>query len=82
MMATTVSTEGCLFMREYKQILITDFKGDFPATIIVKSHKTGREIECIVDRVAAIDNKFWGGNLIEYLPIETVSGFDKLVLTH
>lgn len=80
-MSNKISTQGSLFMREYNQFIVTGFTGDFPPVITLHLHEIGKDVDCVVDWKGAASGR-WQGALVEYVPVEPITGFDKLVLTH
>ncbi len=49
------------------KVLSVAYQGQFPDTIMIISHNTGRVVTFTVDGEAAIRNEGWDGEMMEYV---------------
>jgi hypothetical protein len=52
----------------------------FPDTIDIRSHHTGRVVRFVKDTEAAIRNEFWDGEACQYKPLEPIPNVKSLMV--
>jgi len=70
------------FRKASKVLVMSGFEASFPAQIDVESSASGRIVRFVVDQEAAMDNEFWDGEEMHYVPSEALPNVKHLVLSH
>ncbi|HET8685883.1 MAG TPA: hypothetical protein VFM18_04380 [Methanosarcina sp.] len=66
--------------KERKILSMGMWTGSFPDKIFVKSNHTGKIVCFMQDRLAAFDNEFWDGELMEYMNMSNDMNASKIRL--
>ena len=79
-----VPLQHAIFLKERGVLVLSSefLGGCFPAEVIVESHHTGNQVRFVQDVEAAIQNEFWDGECMEYVPTSPTNNCNRLAIVH